>query len=256
MLGKTQRSEQSEWLSTIEMIESIVPRENLEHLVDRTVERIRNMTRGKKVAYSWSGGKDSLVLQGLCTRVGINECMLAVTSLEYGDFLLWLSSNKPAGLEIINTGQDLEWLAKHPNMLFPQTSHIAAQWFHIVQHRAQEIYCKKRKYDLLILGRRKIDGNYVGKGNIYTARGVTRYSPMADWSHEDILAYIHYHNLNLPPFYKYKKGYLCSTHPWPARQYTGSIHNGWREIYDIDKAIVVNAAKYLNSAEVFLERLG
>jgi hypothetical protein len=69
------------------------------------------------------------------------------------------------------------------------------------------------------------------------------------------LAYIHYYNLSLPPIYNWKNGYLCGTHPWPARQWTKSIENGWREIYEIDKAIVENAAQHIDSARVFMEGL-
>ena len=108
-----------------------------------------------------------------------------------------------SGLEIINTGQDMEWLKKHPDMLFPDKSNKAAQWFHIVQHRGQARYYKEHQLEILLLGRRKADGNYVGKDNIYTnSAGITRYSPLAEWRHEDILAYIHYYDVKLPPIEK------------------------------------------------------
>ena len=87
------------------------------------------------------------------------------------------------------------------------------------------------------------------------SKGVSRYSPLADWSHEQILAYIHYHKLALPPIYDWKNGYLCGTHPWPARQRTGSEQNGWQEIYDIDKDIVMAAAAKLESARIFLREV-
>lgn len=97
-----------------------------------------------------------------------------------------------------------------------------------------------------------------GKGsNIYTdGKGVTRYSPLADWKHEHILAYIHYNDIPLPPIYGWKNGYTCGTHPWPARQWTGSIENGWQEIYDIDPSIVTAAAEKIESARHFLEKGG
>ena len=84
-------------------------------------------------------------------------------------------------------------------------------------------------------------------------KGVTRFSPLAAWSHEHVLAYIHYHQLPLPPIYGWKNGYLCGTHPWPARQWTGSPENGWREVYDIDPSIVIEAAEKIGSARAFLE---
>ena len=46
---------------------------------------------------------------------------------------------------------------------------------------------------------------------------------------------------------------LCGTHPWPARQWTGSIENGWHEVYDIDPGIVLAAAEKIDSARAFLK---
>jgi hypothetical protein len=57
----------------------------------------------------------------------------------------------------------------------------------------------------------------------------------------------------LPPIYDWKNGYLCGTHPWPARQWTGSISNGWREIYEIDPSIVEKASETIVSAKQFLD---
>ncbi len=67
--------------------------------------------------------------------------------------------------------------------------------------------------------------------------------------------YIHYHQLPLPPIYGWKNGYLCGTHPWPARQWTVSIENGWREVYDVDPGIVLAAAEKIDSARAFLKEV-
>jgi hypothetical protein len=110
---------------------------------------------------------------------------------------------------------------------------------------------------MILLGRRKADGNYVGKGdNVYTNnKGITRYSPLSDWSHEQVLAYIHYYGVEMPPIYGWKNGYYCGTHPWPARQWTGSVENGWKEVYAIDKSIVTEAAQVIPSARDFLKSI-
>ena len=84
-------------------------------------------------------------------------------------------------------------------------------------------------------------------------KGITRFSPLSDWSHEHILAFIHYHQLPLPPIYGWSNGYLCGTHPWPARQWTSSEENGWREVYTIDKSVVTTASDYLPGARAYLE---
>lgn len=257
MLGKKQRVTNEAWIEVLEKIEQLVTKEELDEKVRQTVEEIKAKAEGKNAAFAWSAGKDSLVLEQICYMAGINSCVLVISNLEYKAFLEWVEAHKPADLEIINTGQDLEWLAKHQQMLFPQNSQIASQWFHIVQHRGQAKYYKAKDLDVLLLGRRRADGNYVGKGsNIYTdGKGVTRYSPLADWSHEDILAFIHYYEVPVPPIYEWKNGYLCGTHPWAARQWTGSVENGWKEVYEIEPDIVQNAAEVIPSAKEFLNNL-
>ena len=257
-LGRKQNIKNDAWLEALENIETAVSRQELDALVDTTVEDIRAKISVQNAAYAWSGGKDSIVLGKLCEMAGATSSMIGMCNLEYPAFMQWVEENKPNGCEVINTGQDLEWLSKHPEMLFPQNSAAAAHWFSLVQNRAQKEYFKAHNLDILILGRRRADGNYVGrKSYIYTdGKGVTRYSPLADWPHEHILAFIHYYRLPLPPIYGWHNGYLCGTHPWPARQWTGSEENGWREVYNIDPSIVITAAKLLLGARAYMEVAG
>lgn len=257
VLGRKQRIKNSAWINTFGKIEQLVTKKELDQLVEKTVREIKKKTKGKKAAYAWSGGKDSLVLGEICQLAGITPCVLVICNLEYRAFVEWVEAHKPPELSIINTGQDMKWLTVHRQMLFPQDSKFAARWFQIVQHRGQAKYYKEQELDMLLLGRRRADGNYVGKGdNIYTnGQGITRYSPMSDWTHEQVLAYIHYYNLEMPPIYDWKNGYLCGTHPWPARQWTGSVESAWAEIYEIDRSIVTEAAEHIQSAKNFLESL-
>lgn len=254
MLGKKQSISNDDWIEAMANIESLVSFQELKQLEEKTIADIQSVTYGKKVAYAWSAGKDSIVLGKVCEKAGIKDCFIGMSNLEYTDFVKWVHENKPLNCEVINTGQDLEWLSKNQKMLFPQKSEIASKWFSIVQHTAQRQYFNKHNLDMIILGRRRADGNYIGKGqNFYTdGKGVTRYSPIAYWRHEDILAYIHYYNLPLPPIYSWKNGYKCGTHSWAARQHTGSVQNGWQEVYDIEKQIVINASNYIQSAKDFL----
>ena len=257
-LGKKQNISNEAWLEAMANIELTISRRELDELAQKTVEDIQDKISGKTAAYAWSGGKDSIVLAKLCEEAGVRQSMTAICDLEYPAFLRWALENKPEGCDVVNTGQNLEWLRKHPEMLFPQDSKTAARWFSIVQHRAQRIYAQNHNIDIMILGRRRADGNYVGhKSSIYTdGKGVTRFSPLADWSHEHILAFIHYYRLPLPPIYNWHNGYLCGTHPWPARAKTGSVENGWREVYNIDPDIVITAAELIPSAKAYMEVAG
>lgn len=257
VLGRKQSIKNEDWLKAMDGIEELVSKEELDEAVSAAVEDIRRETAGKKAAYAWSGGKDSLVLAGICQMAGITDCMMAVCDLEYPVFMAWIEEYKPDGLEMINTGQGIEWLKNHPEMLFPKDSKTAARWFAIVQHKAQAQYYRSHKLDVLLLGRRRADGNYCGRGgNIYTdGKGVTRYSPLADWKHETVLAYIHYYGVPMPPIYGWQNGYLCGTHPWPARQHTGTQENAWREIYSIEPGIVREAAKIFPGAKKCLKEM-
>ena len=254
-LGKKQSIKNETWVEAFANIEDIMPQSEVDAMAEWAIADIKEKTEGKATAYGWSGGKDSIVLSHLCERAGIHKSLLAVCNLEYPEFMSWLEDNKPGGCEIINTGLDMEWLTKRLHLLFPQDSKTAAPWFKGVQHIAQTRFFKNQNLDVLILGRRRADGNYVGSGsNVYTNNyGVTRYSPLADWRHEHVLAYIHYYKLPLPPIYGWVNGYLCGTHPWPARQWTGSTENGWHEVYGIDPGIVRGAAEHIESARQFLE---
>ena len=55
--------------------------------------------------------------------------------------------------------------------------------------------------------------------------------------------------------YQWANGFQVGTGPWAAREYTGSMHNGWKEVYNINPSIVEKAAEYLNSALKYLENL-
>ena len=253
MLGRKQSVSNNDWIKAMANIKNTVTAADIKKLEKKTLEEIKANTKGKKAAYAWSAGKDSIVLGYLCEKAGIKNCMIGICNLEYPAFLKWIEENKPAGLETVNTGQDMGWLLKHPEMMFPSGSK-AGRWFAIVQHNAQAKYCRKHDIDILLLGRRKADGNYVGKGaNIYTAKGITRYSPLSDWTHEQLLGCIAYNNLKLPPIYGWPNGYKCGTHPWPARQWTGTVENAWSEVYAIDPSIVIDAALHIESAKMFLE---
>jgi len=258
ILGRKQRIDNAKWIEAMDIIEELVAKDELDTAVATVIESIKEMAKGKNMAYAWSGGKDSLVIADICEKIGISKSVFVHTELEYPAFLKWCLENKPEGCEVINTGQDLDWLTKHPNMLFPGNSTIVSRWFAIVQKRGMQKYFLDNKLDIIIAGHRKADGNYVGKGtNIFTnGAGVTRYSPLADWPHEMLLAYIHYNDIPMPPIYNWKDGYRCGTHPWPARVGMKSIDEGWADVYSIDPSIVEAAAERIESAAHFLKEGG
>lgn len=256
-VGRKQGTTQADWLTALATIEQSITRAQVDALIDKTAESVRRVVAGKHVAFGWSGGKDSVALELVMRAAGIEQCVLVICELEFPAFLQWATDNMPHELEIVNTGQDLDWLVAHPEMLFPQNSVAAAKWFKMVQHAGQEHYYEKHALDMLITGRRKADGNHVGPGGLYSnARGVTRYSPICDWTHEHLLAAIHYYNLPLAPCYGWPQGFRQGTGPWAARQWCRGIEAGWREVFAIDPSVVRVAATRITSASEFLQRVG
>lgn len=199
VLGRKQRIKNSDWIETFDKIEQLITKEELDQLVNKTIQDIKAKTKGKQAAYAWSGGKDSLVLGEICRRAGISSCVLVISNLEYKAFMQWVEDNKPPELTIINTGQDLKWLVAHPHMLFPQDSKYAAQWFHIVQHRGQAKYYKENNLDMLLLGRRRADGNYVGEIGKQLGMRPEEIFRLSDFSKEDFL------NMMIKPNQGYSK---------------------------------------------------
>lgn len=256
MIPRKQSATHERFVAAMDNIEHIVTK--AEYLEKKTVaiELIKKMSVGK-CSYAWSGGKDSIALQIVCKEANVHDCVLGMTNLEYPKFLQWITDHMPHGLTVLSNGWDLEWLAKNQHMIFPQTSRTASVWFKGVQHAAQDKYCKKTKTTTMFMGRRLIDGNYCGKGFYYKSKGITKVSPIADWSHETVLACLYYEGkaTDLPPFYRWPRGYRCGTHSWPARQWCTSINDGWREVYGIDYTIVIEAASKIDSAKKFLDSI-
>lgn len=251
-LGRKQTISNDLWIDTMNRIEDLVSREELNEAVQLVIDDIRKNTAGKKAAYAWSGGKDSLVLSDICRKAGVTACMFAHTELEYPEFLGWCLSNLPEGCEVIPTGQNLDWLAQHQEMIFPKGRELNA-WYAGVQRVAFTKYFFEHGLDLILVGHRKADGNVCGRDNmIRKSSGECRYAPLADWKHEMILAYIHYYRLQLPPIYGWKDGFRCGTHPWPSRMYEPSVEQGWRDVWEIDPEIVRGAAEKIESARNFL----
>lgn len=60
-LGRKQSISNETWLKAMETIEDSISREELNRLADATIQDIKTRVKGKRAAYAWSGGKDSIV---------------------------------------------------------------------------------------------------------------------------------------------------------------------------------------------------
>lgn len=235
------------------------PNDRLDALVDKTVENVKAVTKGKRTAYGWSGGKDSLALQYVMEQAGIEDSVLSISALEFPAMLQWMTDHMPDGLTIRKQANvNLGWLRDRPHMLFPQGKD-GPKWFQLVNHAGQNQHWTDHRLEMLVLGRRRPDQNFCGpkETNVYTNKqGVTRFSPLADWSHEAVFALIEREGMDLPPCYGWPRGYQIGTGSWPARQWTDSQDFGFQEVWEIDPDVVRGAAADLPQAADWMARKG
>ncbi len=261
LLGRKQAlPDQAAWRTAMDNARRHVSDDELDALIDRTVDAVvKERQAGNRIAYGWSGGKDSQALRYVMELAGVQDCMLAMTSgLEWPAMLRWHTDHMPPACDVMAMPLDLTWLRDHPSMLFPQGAD-GQRWFTLVQHRGQTLYTQRERLDLLALGRRRADGNYIGPrgADRYTNRkGVTRWSPLADWSHEAVFALIGRENLPLPPCYAWPRGFQVGTGAWPARQWTRSLDHGFEECWTIDPDVLRSAADVLPDVAGWLSRTG
>lgn len=253
VISKKQNSTQKEWLYAWNNIEKIVSKEHILAITYKTVEELIRSTAGKKVAYAWSGGKDAIVLAEICRLAGIEDRLLIKTRLEYYDMESYFEKHMTEKTIVQYTIHDLEWLSKNQDHLFPvEYKYVDAYMKHV--RNEMEKYFFDNNLDQLIIGLRIADGNFVPKKITTNKNGYTRNSPLSDWTHEEVLGFIYYNNLELPKIYSYEDGFKQGTGPYfKMMRKNKTINDMWRYVYKHDKKRVHEASQYIESARLFLE---
>ena len=257
---RKQTTENSYFVNLWANIGSRISAQEVADLIATAREEIANVTHGQKAAIAWSGGKDSLALDLVSRPLGITQGVLGLCYCEYPEMEAWYAAHLPAGVEIVRTPQDLNFLREHPEMLFPQNSTTLSRWYQIKQIRAQEVYCERNHIDVILLGRRREEGNYIGPGPHGTHRKkgtqTTIYCPIRDWTHRQVLGVLHYAGVELPPNYGWPNGFTIGSGSWPVNNFAKDGLEGWQYVYDRDPSVVTSAAlAHLPGAAQFLSSL-
>jgi 3'-phosphoadenosine 5'-phosphosulfate sulfotransferase (PAPS reductase)/FAD synthetase len=230
----------SVWAAGWERAREVFPDERLDALIDRTAHEMRHRAGGLRVGIAWSGGKDAIVVTWVAERAGLDivgGVYGTALGLSYHSMLAWVREHRPAYVDILDTGQDLAWLRAHPAMLFPDLAG-RTKWSDITHNRAQDIYFARKRLDIILTGRRRLDGNWCGPGGDYVSRGTRRWSPIMDWPHEAVFALLQREGLGLPPCYAGPGGFRNgSMVPWPRR-------GPWARVWDWEADRVREAAAY------------
>lgn len=243
------------FLDVRQRVTEIVPRSWFEHLMDEAVRATRYyaMKYGTP-AYAWSGGKDSLALELVMNRARIKQGYISLTPLEYPAQAIWCHSNMPSEIMVWPQQHlNYQWIAEHPEMLFPVDHKHTERWGTITYRAAREGYQKVMRPGVLFDGRRRADGNVCPANPKPTKSGRLSYYPLADWTHEDVMAAIAYGGMEWPPIYDYPHGFLRGTGPWPyVYPHPSDTTNGWKRVYTCDSRVVVKAAQVIPSAAAYL----
>jgi 3'-phosphoadenosine 5'-phosphosulfate sulfotransferase (PAPS reductase)/FAD synthetase len=222
-------------------IPEYVSKDHIQKITEKASQDIQE-TIQKYPHYSiaFSGGKDSLPLLDICNKLGYYDSFIILTQIEFPDFETWIQNNiqkYPGQMDIHRTHHDIEWIKKHPQHLFTNhTNYLLAQ--------QGGKYFKQKNLDIVIAGARKIDGNVSNPdGHITNKKGYHRYFPLYNWTHEEVLAYIYYYNLELPPIYQHEDGFTRGTGNWTKRPPKGLIH-GWKMTEKADPNLIKLGLKH------------
>lgn len=266
LIKKQQIEDNAVWLRAFEDCTKSLTREEIAVLEYKTIALIRKTAQNYCNACSgWIAGKDSLALDHILRKSGIRYTPIMWRGVnEYPSMTRWIAANKPYGLieEVIDK-YSLPFLEKHPEYLF--CSNGTRQKWMATKWARQRKDISKHGFDLFITGRRLKDGNICGsKESGYVTRKpnatYASFSPLAEWTHEQLLAYIKYENIALPPFYSYERGFLIGSvamGEWTERPMLNKTEDEvWDELYAIDPTIVTNASRVLTKARRYLEKRG
>ena len=250
----------ADFLKMQEEISNLVSRETILAKAHETAREIEQLTRGKRWGIGWSGGKDSLALAycaGLVSKARntVTRGVLGMSQgLEYFRFEREMQRMKPQGIDLVRSPQDLHFVRANPNMLFPTEGRYITRWYQIKHIWCQEQWCKNNSMEMMLLGRRRAEGNYIGTGpcGTHVKDGVTLYCPLRHWSHADVLALLYYERIALPEVYSWPDGFLYGPGSWAATPFPNHGVNSWQYVFDRDPDVVRNAATVLPSAREFL----
>lgn len=233
-LRKKHEMSGAECVALIERYREDPPVERAERLVSVAVERVEQLEG--TLAFAWSGGKDSQGLRLVSELAGVDVGMCVETGLEWPVMNEWRST-RMSNIERVSLGEyDAEWLNSHREHLFTYDAKIRAVFAKATHHKGQERFYKEHALDGMLLGRRWVDDNWTGfaagdMSYISKKTGMTRHSPLADWSHEDLFAVMVVYGLEFAPCYDMLDGWNNGTANWKVSH----LKNG-KKIHDLDES--------------------
>ena len=256
----------SEWAYAFEHIEDFISRQEVVERFQQTVELTAKVTRGHKCGFGWSGGKESVVLEDIMQRLGIKTCCIGFNScLSYPSFVRYVSTHMPQGCEVFDFAERINWKTMQEKGMeaFSDDLREYSHWINISDRTAYPEFCKRNGIDMFIMGKRKGDNNICGKAPWYITTAKNRpyvtFSPMAEWTTEEVLGYIRYFKGGyraLAPQYTYRNGWHNGSDSPIYLDLEGRTrHQMWADVWMNSHELVERAAEYIDSAREYINSL-
>lgn len=250
-LGHIKKADWDVVRSTWDHIQELVPEAHVQAKARATIETLRQLAQGHTVGVAWSGGKDSQALRTLVELSGIPAQyfqILVQPEFEFTAQEEFYAANRPAGCDVVRLDRGLEWVLAYPRRLFPNQPALYTAWSS-PKWQAQHAWAAEHGVDLLLMGRRRQDGNNTGKAGFLTSKtGVITYCGIRDWLHEEVFALLSYHNVPCAPCYHWKaggQGFDYGTEPWPLwTDYETTRPQAWAQVIAIEPALESFANQY------------
>lgn len=239
-----------------------VSRIYIEELAETAIERIERIAQGySRVCVGYSAGKDSIVIEDLVRRAGVPHTPILWRGIfHHASFDQWLAENAPRDLRTVWIDRPTwAYLEAHPEMIFPTTSRETTRWMSF-KWDVQKRTFKEDGFDLFITGRRISERNRCGsKADEYLVRdGVyDTFSPIADWTTKDIIAYLRYNGLSIPPqYFDQPDGFVSGSDSWIELPRYESVRETVEEMledaYRADPEAVKEVGKHLTIVADYL----
>lgn len=228
-----------------ENIADVVSESRVRRIESRARSRIKRVLdrAGCKPLFYWSGGKDSVALERLMAPwPGVGGYFFRESSdFVFTDMRAWYEEHTPERVYVDDGGWGFSTLAERPELLFPPDQKTYSAWDRN-KWRFQNTFRDERGVNCVFTGRRTGDGNFCGKNGMKLAKGYVTVNPLHDWTFEDVLAYIRYCGIGLPPcYFIHDRGFEYGTAPWAKFKFPTPAQ-GWAWLEATDP-IAYNSAR-------------
>lgn len=260
---KKQSSNDAQWQALWDNAIEKNPASKIEEMAQAAMETICN-NYGSDTIIGYSGGKDSLVLRHLCEKcLDKPSFIVCLHQNEFPSFETWLKDTAPKiSVFVQDFSLGIDFLNKHISYLFPHDKK-EKDAFVIAWQKPTYGWMQAHGKVRLLTGKRMDDGNFCGRLNALNCKQTERMSPhiislnpLADWTHDELLAYIQYNHIELPDIYYYPNGFRFGTHPWTERRRLDMKYfNTFDEIMELDKSILPSVRNRLDIVDEYFHYL-